>query len=545
MEYEIKQSLSYKNYMQEVGINSLLAKVLEFKGISVDSLSKHINPEFVYHDYLLFNDSIKILERIQYAIDHKEKICIYGDYDCDGILATSILVDTFKQLSVDVGYYIPNRTLDGYGLNASRVEQMASKGYKLIITVDNGVKAFNAVDTANKAGIDVIITDHHDFDDKLPNAYAILHTKLSPNYPFKEISGGVVAYKLATALLKTHDKYLYTLASITTLSDMMPLIDENKTMVLRGLEHMEQYDYLPLRLLMSENQKYNTTSIGFSIVPKINAIGRLCDIVQPSKLVPYFVRGANDDDLQSMALKAVDINKQRQSITNQTYLDVCKDLDTTKPLLYCYDKEIHEGIVGLVAGKFTNQFYKHSFVMSYDKRLGLYKGSARGIIELPLTTIFKQTEHLLEGYGGHALAGGFSVKKENLGSLQTSLETIIQNELSEVPKKKQSCLEVDFDDLSVESIKELSRLEPFGSQNEEVLFCLKNLMIRQTNVLSNGKHLKFTVEMNNKKLDILVFNCESKMSEYTRLIKIDVVGKLSISSYRNIESMNLIVDSIL
>lgn len=545
MDYDIKQSLSYLDYMQDGDINSLLAKVLDFKNIKVNELAKHINPEFVYHDFSLFHDSIKILDRIHYAIEHKQKICIYGDYDCDGILATSILVDAFKQLSVDVGYYIPDRIVDGYGLNVHRVQQMASKGYNLIITVDNGVKAFDAVEEANKSGIDVIITDHHHIEDSLPNAYAILHTKLSKDYPFKEISGGVVAYKLATALLSTHDKYLYTLACITTLSDMMPLVDENKTMVLRGLEHMEQYDYPQLRKLLTENQKYNTTSLGFNMIPKINAFGRLCDIVQPSKLVPYFVRGMSDELLDEMSVKAEQINTQRKTITNSTYAALLQEIDSTKPLLFLYNKEIHEGIVGLIAGKYTNQFNKHSFVMTFDKRLGLYKGSARGIDELSLIKIFEHVSYLLEGFGGHQLAGGFSVKSQNIEALENAITQYIEKEIKDVKPKLKSCLEINFDDLTIENIQSLRYLEPYGMANEEVSFCLKDLLVRQTNILSNGKHLKYTVEMNNKKIDLLYFNCETKMSELTRKMKIDVIGKLSISTYRNIDTMNFIIDDIL
>ena len=199
-----------------------------------------MNPRLIYHDFSLFEEADMTLERIHEAIENEEKICIYGDYDCDGILATTILVQAFKELGVQVGYHIPNRFDDGYGLNIERVEQMAKRGYSLIITVDNGVKAFEAVERANELGIDVIITDHHQFDADLPDACTFIHTKLSPDYPFKEISGGFVAYKLASALLQKQDKYLYCLAAITTISDMMPLLDENRSLVKKALTFMNE-----------------------------------------------------------------------------------------------------------------------------------------------------------------------------------------------------------------------------------------------------------------------------------------------------------------
>lgn len=545
MKYTINQSSSYQDYMQDGLDNTLLAKVLDFKGIKKDDLAKHINPAFVYHDYALFNDSMKVLDRIRYALDHNQKICVYGDYDCDGILATSILVDAFKQLGFDVGYYIPDRIIDGYGLNVKRVQQMIDKQYNLIITVDNGVKAHEAIALANKHNIDVIVTDHHAIDSELPDAYAVLHTKNSPNYPFKEISGGVVAYKLATALLGGHDKYLYCLAAITTLSDMMPLMDENKTMVLRALEHMDEYDYPQLRALLSNNQKYNTTSLGFNLIPKINAVGRLCHVVPPSRLIPYFLRGANEDLIRTLSLKADEINTERKNLTSTIYNEVLQNYNEQKKFLFCYEQTIHEGLIGLVAGKFSQKYNLPSFVMSFNEEHGVYKGSARSIQGLSLLHIFEHVSDLLVGYGGHDLAGGFSVKPSDLELLEQRIEHYILEHIQSIDSGFKSCLEVTFDDLSIENVKGLSILEPYGQGNEEVLFCLKDLFIRQATVLSNGKHIKFSVEMNNRTLDLLCFNCNDKIHEYTKLIKLNVVGKTSISQYRGVDQLSFIIEDFI
>ena len=209
MKYKIIEPQHYQQIQARYHINSLLAKVIESRQYDEKTLKEMMNPRLIYHDFSLFEEADMTLERIHEAIEQHEKICIYGDYDCDGILATTILVQAFLELGVKVGYHIPHRFEDGYGLNVRRVEQMAEKGYTLIITVDNGVKAFEAVERANELGIDVIITDHHQFDQDLPDACTIIHTKLSPDYPFKEISGGYVAYKLASALLGRQDKYLF------------------------------------------------------------------------------------------------------------------------------------------------------------------------------------------------------------------------------------------------------------------------------------------------------------------------------------------------
>ena len=306
MEWQIINNLDYKHYMQEYNINSLLAKIFAYKNYSSQQIEAMLSNRLIYHDFSLFSEAELTLEKINEAIANKEKICIYGDYDCDGILATSILVDAFRQLGIEVGFHIPNRLQDGYGLNKQRVEQMAAKGYTLIITVDNGIKAYEAIERANELGVDVIVTDHHNYDDQLPDAFSIIHAKISPDYPYKEISGGFVAYKLASALLKKHDKYLFCLAAITTISDMMPLLDENRALVKRALEFMKENQYPQLELLLGGNQKYNVTSIGFILAPKINSFGRLSEIINPNHLVKYFRQDASIGLLTAVSSKAVE-----------------------------------------------------------------------------------------------------------------------------------------------------------------------------------------------------------------------------------------------
>ncbi|MFQ9633488.1 MAG: DHH family phosphoesterase, partial [Coprobacillus cateniformis] len=282
MEYKIIEPKKYQDIQNQYQVNSLLAKVIDIHEYDQETLQTLLSPRLIYHDFSLFEEADMTLERIHEAIENEEKICIYGDYDCDGILATTILVQAFAELGVQVGYHIPNRFDDGYGLNAARVKQMAQRGYSLIITVDNGVKAFDAVECANELGVDVIITDHHQFDNDLPDAMSFIHTKLSPEYPFKEISGGFVAYKLASALLEKQDKYLYCLAAITTISDMMPLLDENRSLVKKALTFMKSEKYPSLELLLGDQQSYTTTTIGFTIAPKINSFGRLPELCNPN-----------------------------------------------------------------------------------------------------------------------------------------------------------------------------------------------------------------------------------------------------------------------
>lgn len=545
MEWTIKKADTFHQYITKYNVNSLLAKILAYKEFDEKAVQGILQERLIYHDFSLFSDAEIALDRIQEAVDNEQKICIYGDYDCDGMLATAILVDAFGQLGVEVGYHIPNRSTDGYGLNIERVCQIADKGYQLIITVDNGVKAFSAIEKANDLGVDVIITDHHSCEKELPDACAIIHPGISPDYPLKEISGGFIAYKLASALLAKHDKYLFCLAACTTISDMMPLVDENRSLVKRALQFMHEERFLPLDLLLGDNQAYTTQSIGFSIAPKINSFGRLCEIINPNHVVTYFLRRTDVAFLHKLASQAIKINSKRQQLTKRQYEEVLKTTHSNDFFLYCHDIDIHQGIVGLVAGKYTREFYRPSFVMYYDSKQDAYKGSARGIEELPLTDIFEHVQDVLETYGGHALAGGFSVTKENQPLLKQKIEAYITSKWDSIPIKCANALRIEHEDISKDNIASLELLQPLGNGNEEIPFYIENLAIDNVYTLSQGKHLKFDLHTNTVKLQALFFNHGDLLSKYKNNSSISLIGNLSINRYRSIESINLIIEEIL
>ena len=546
MIYNNKTVDNYLNYMQKFQIHSLLAKVIAFKEYDDSTVERLFSKDFIYHPFDDFLEGEMAIERIEEAIESKEKICIYGDYDCDGVLATAILVDAFKQRNIEVGYFIPDRHSDGYGLTKKRVQQIYEKGYTLIITVDNGVKAFEAIDKANELGIDVIVTDHHSLDEEnYIDAYCLIHTQISPDYSFKPISGGFIAYKLAHALLQKHDKYLYSLAAITTISDMMPLLDENRAVVKYGCMFMEEGKYLPLELLLEGKGKYDVQNIGFSIAPKINAVGRMPELMAPHILVKYFVRGSDQNFLQAVLAKMKSINTQRQNLTTSQYQKVMDKVDHSSSFLYCYEEEIHLGIIGLVAGRYTRSYYRPSFVMHYDEKTNSYKGSARGIKEASLNEIFDYCKDYLIGYGGHQLAGGFSVSKENLEPLKNKIQHFMDKIDMEKLEPTTDVLEITVNDLTIHGIKELNYLQPLGQSNEEVLFYIRDLPIEQCILLKDGKHLKYVVMTPSGKLELLYFNIADEVEVLKNKTSINVVGKLQIQTYRNVDTMNMIIDRII
>lgn len=540
MKYKIIEPQHYQQIQNQYHINSLLAKVIESRQYDENTLKDFINPRLIYHDFSLFEEADMTLERIHEAIENHEKICIYGDYDCDGILATTILVQAFLELGVEVGYHIPNRFDDGYGLNVKRVEQMAQKGYSLIITVDNGVKAFEAVERANELGVDVIITDHHQFDNDLPDACTFIHTKLSPDYPFKEISGGFVAYKLASALLGRQDKYLYCLAAITTVSDMMPLLDENRSLVKKALTFMKEEKYPSLELLLGNQQTYSTTSIGFVIAPKINSFGRLPEFCSPNVLVKYFLKNAPRDFMVKVSQMAISLNTKRQTMTNQQY-EMAKE-GMGDDFLYWSSDQVHEGLVGLIAGKYTREYERPGFVMAYDEKKGLYKGSARSIEGFSLHQFFMEHQDQFVAFGGHSLAGGFTVDEAHYDSCYQCIKDALKD--LHLHPTTTTVLHIDEQDIDIKNVESLSLLEPFGMSNEEPLYMLKDVPVSQIQQLSQGKHLKMQTDLNRSHVSMLYFQHGDLYGKLKNIKKMSVIGTLQINEYRNQKSLNFIIKDI-
>lgn len=544
MEWIKFKSEHYKDYQKCYQTNSLLSKVLEqrqMKEKDIKQLGK-----MIFHEFDLFSEGDDVVERIHEAIENKESICVYGDYDCDGILATTILVKAFKMLGKDVGYHIPNRFSDGYGLNEARVQQMHEKGYSLIITVDNGIKAMEAIDLANELGIDVIVTDHHAISEDLPNAYAFLHTKLSPNYPFKEISGGMVAYKLAQRLLGKHDCYLYCLAAITTISDVMPLVDENRAIVKKALKLMEECHFPAIDLFLGDNPIYSSMSISFNVVPKINSFGRLPELINPVNCVKYFMYGDSTNQmafLKAFNQKALEVNNKRKNLTEKYYKTLKETIKEEDDVVFLYEQPVHEGLMGLLANKFTNEYHKVSFVMNYDEENSVYHGSARSLNGFKLNEFLDSASEDLLFYGGHALAAGFHVRFDRIPYFYEKVkEAIAQASFEE---ENEVCILLEEEDVSLYNIASLRLLEPFGEGNREPIFCLEDVLILKKEPLGNGKHMKLFCLKGQVKFEALWFNCGEKFNIVNQGEYRCLIGQISVNTYKNNQSIQINLKDIL
>ena len=338
-----------------------LEKLLNYYHLSKEDYEYMSRPLSEVHllDAASIEGMDKIVTRIHKAIELKEKIIIYGDYDCDGVSATSILVKTFMKLNYPVYHYIPSRYIDGYGLNLENVRKMKNNGFSLIITVDNGISTFEAIDEANKLGIDVIVVDHHEVQNNtLPNAYAILHPTVSH---VSEIyaSGGYMSLFLSSALLGYYDHYLVTIAGLSVISDLMELKDYNRDVVRLAINNLKTYRYLPLMLLVDNSEVISEKTFSLEIAPKINAIGRLFEDKSVNKLVNYLTSEDNNEIIV-LASFIKDANEKRKELTKLAAENISKeDLNEDAIILRL---DIKEGLIGLVANKLLNEYNKVAII---------------------------------------------------------------------------------------------------------------------------------------------------------------------------------------
>lgn len=441
-------------------MNEFQKKVLSFLGIPPDrveyylrkiELSELESPE-------RFLQMKEAAERIRRAIENSEKIMVYGDYDCDGISAVSILVKMFLMLNVKVGYYIPSRYIDGYGLNPTRAEQIVNKGYRLVITVDNGVAAHEAIALLMSNGIDVILTDHHEITRDLPGCSYILHPdRKKDDYHLKEC-GAYVAFMLATEILGTVDDYLLCLAGQATISDMMPLKEENRVLLKLALSAMNRHKEYPFHLLVKNGEEITEETLAFTICPKINAFGRVKEDSSVNDMVRFFT---SEDELtrRKIAREIEVTNAFRRELLSEAIRTVDPSECMSSRIAIVRKDEISEGLIGLLAARIVGDYEKPCIVFTKAKD-GVLKGSARSLPGLDLSEAFTALSDLLLVYGGHAEAGGLSLKEENYQSFCDRMEAYCADKAIQVEEER--AIPATVADLNYENYRFLKALGPYG-----------------------------------------------------------------------------------
>ena len=507
---------------------TLLDRLLEVRGItSDDAKNEFLNPlDITLMHPNAFCDMQKATERIVKAINDKEKILVYGDFDADGVTSTSVLLKTFSYLGADIDYYIPDRETEGHGLNTKALIQLLSqKKPKLIITVDNGISSVDEVKFINSFGRDVIITDHHEAPDILPDAYAIINPKainaldekLTPKQIeyLTSLAGVGVAFKLAQAVLEKYDKLAFSyeilpFVTVGTIADIVPLIGENRYFVTKGLELIANGKHYGLKRMLDvagigTDNGLTAEQVAFTIAPRINASGRIDTVESAIKVMI----SENKQEIEMAIITLENFNKLRQEMCAQTFAEADEMWRNSKSrdnAIVLFSRNWHVGIIGIVASKFVEKYYKPTFIMNYSEETKTFRCSARGVKELNLYDIISNISEFLDGFGGHQLAAGFAFNEEKASfeSVKVALNKTIDEMLNgqKLVPSIDIDLELSMDEVDISLIEEISKLEPFGASNPSPTFVVNNLTLKQKKLMGSTKeHLKLTVETNTGTID--------------------------------------------
>lgn len=462
-----------------------------------------------FHDPFLMYDMEKGIDRIGQALETNEKITIYGDYDADGMTSTALLSETLESLGANVAYYLPSRFIEGYGPDIGAFEKIIEDGTSLIITVDNGVAGHEAIDFAQKNGADVIVTDHHELPEELPKAYAVIHPKHPEgHYPFDDLAGVGVAFKVATALIGEIPIEALDLAAIGTVADLVSLTGENRAIVSFGLKMIEQTQRMGLLQLLSIIEKkpseVTEETIGFQIAPRLNAVGRLGEARPCVELLSTH----EPDRAIELAQFVNEKNEERKAIVENMTNDVMDQLaksDEMSEVVVLADENWHQGVLGIVASRVVEHTNKPTLLFTIDKDTGIAKGSARSIASFNLYDAFLEIEELFIQFGGHYMAAGMSAEFDNLSEIQMQLSNYAK-ELDDFESTKRVDAYTTLSEMTIDTIKEIEKLRPFGTNNEKPVIVSKEVAILQKRkVGAEGDHLKLLVGQEDKELDIISF----------------------------------------
>ena len=510
MNWKISDIFSEDYDSQTTVLNPAIEQlVLARQLATAESLDTFAKEETIHHDPFLFSEMSKIITRINEAIDQGEPILIYGDYDADGVTGTSILVRCLRELGALVDYYIPNRFYEGYGPNEDAFMQAIADGYQLVITVDNGIAGVDEAEILLEHGVDLIITDHHQVKETLPRAYAILHPELDENYPFHHLSGAGVALKVAEALLQeVIPEDFYAIAMLGTIGDVVPLIDENRSIVKRGLAALRETEIEGLNAMMdlagTEKSEVTEVNVGFELCPRLNAPGRMDE----AALSVECLIAESEEEAKLIADQIESFNSERQKVTQKVLEEATKLVDVKtlakKKVVILYSPNWHEGILGIVAGRLAKQWQKAVFVVTDDHE-GFLKGSARAVEGYHLFELLNKCQDLIERFGGHALAAGITFAPENLQALEDKMNELLQE--VEVTPSLQVDLSLPLADLNISFVEQLSILAPFGEGNRPPVIELKNVYVKNVKPIGNKlQHLKFTLYQEKHSVDVIAFN---------------------------------------
>lgn len=521
-------------------IDPLAASLLISRGMDSDERIKDFcSRDLTLLDPFEIKDMDKAVETVTEAITRGDKITIYGDYDADGVTSTAILYSFLEAQGANVDYYIPDRNSEGYGMNVGAVEKIAKDGTKLIVTVDNGISALKESERIYELGMKLVITDHHKVPEKMPKAEAIVDPhRLDNPLKFDEWSGAGVAFKLICAMSEPEDVEMLLeefgdLVTIGTVADVVTLTGENRTLVRYGVERINETQRVGLIALKEvagiAEKTVNSTTVAFSIVPRINAVGRMEYARDAVKLLIT----DDYDEAQNLAMKMQECNLERQKIENDIMLEAMRQLEDHPEMIY--DRVLvfdgtgwHGGVIGIVASRFVDKYGKPCIVITSDGEDA--KGSGRSIEGFSLYDAINSASHMLTHFGGHVLAAGFGVKHKDIALFRKTV-----NDYAKTVEMPYPTVKTDFrlnpDAISVDILDMFDLLEPFGAGNPQPLFALCNMRIENITPVGNGKHLRLTLSNGRSTLTAMKFSTTPADFPYRRGDAIDAAVKLDRNEY--------------
>ncbi|MFQ3548960.1 MAG: single-stranded-DNA-specific exonuclease RecJ [Armatimonadota bacterium] len=553
--FEIAKKLS-----METNIHPVIAAIFANRGIkSSEDVHNFLSPSLSnLHSPDFLPDIQKAIIRIKKAISKKELIRIYGDYDADGITASAVLVRVLRAFGGNVDYRLPHRYNGGYGLNVNAVNDAAADRVRVIITCDCGISAFDSARRAQELGIDLIITDHHEPSDILPCAYSIINPKRHDSkYPFRELSGVGVALKLCQALSEDMgvkrelflDKFL-DLVSIGTVVDVVPLVDENRIIAYHGLKSIPQSKKIGLKTLLKitqlDEKPLTTFDLGFVLGPRINAVGRMGDATQALELFLTKDENIAYDIVGNMNEHNIDRRTEQERILKEALEQVrLKNLDQN-PVLVISNEGWSAGVLGIVAGKITESFYRPSILIGKDSNTGLATGSARSVHYCNIMEALESCDDLLIKYGGHCSAAGLTIPIENLDKFEEAINNwgMINISKDDMLPKIEIDAKISIDDINRKLVDTLEMMEPFGCGNEEPIFASFDVKVANINTVGNDQHCRLTLNSNNNQFICMAWRMPELVSHISNGDNINICYTLGINRFNGNEYIQMTAKSI-
>lgn len=541
-------------------IPRVIAAILLNRGVKdedVDAYLKKSMADIVNPTLML--DMDKAADRICTAITNKEKIAVYGDYDVDGITATALLYEFLQSSGADAQYYIPDRKGEGYGINIMAVNKLYKLGTKLMITVDCGITAIGEVEFAKLQGMDVIITDHHTCKDRLPTAAAAILNPKRPDceYPFDALAGVGVAFKLILALamklgMKTSDifnKYV-DIAALGTIADVVPLLGENRIIVDKGLKAMQNPQRPGIKAIMEVagalRKGINASTIAFAIAPRLNAAGRLGTATTAVELLL-----TKDEERAHEIAADLDAENKERQLTEQNILEEALSLIASDPnfekkkVIVLAKEDWHHGVIGIVASRLCEMFYKPCILISHSNGIG--KGSGRSIPNFNLFDALSECEKYLTGFGGHSVAAGLNINISDLEDFIKAINKYADDTLTEkdmIPSVNIDC-PITERAVTLENAYMLSRLEPFGMSNEKPVFAMANVQVTDiASVGADSKHLKLRVSRGGVTMNCIGFGMGALAENIACGDIINIAFHMDINHYQGTDTVQLLLKDI-